>query len=80
MPAEMLRNPKVSTNDAPPALLTESLIRRHFVPCGGRTLARWISAGRFPRADIAIGNKIRYWRVETVLAWIADRAAEGGAP
>jgi predicted DNA-binding transcriptional regulator AlpA len=53
-----------------PALLTKSLIRCHYVPTGARTLDRWISAGAFPRPDIAIGSKVRYWKRETVEAWI----------
>ena len=60
-----------------PALLTKSLIRRLYVPAGERTLDRWISSGAFPRPDIAIGGKVRYWRRETVEGWIA-RQAEGG--
>lgn len=61
-----------------PALLTKALIRRHYVPAGERTLDRWISAGTFPRPDISIGGKVRYWRRETVAAWI-DAHAKGGA-
>jgi predicted DNA-binding transcriptional regulator AlpA len=54
-----------------PQLLTKSLIRRHYLPAGQRTLDRWISAGTFPRPDISIGGKVRYWRRETVEQWIA---------
>ena len=54
----------------PPALLTLGLIRKYYVPLGERTLHRWISAGRFPRADIVIGGKVRMWRRETVETWI----------
>jgi predicted DNA-binding transcriptional regulator AlpA len=60
-----------------PALLTKTLIRRHFVPAGERTLDRWVSCGQFPRPDIAIGGKVRYWRRETIERWIL--AQEGGA-
>ena len=60
-----------------PALLTKQLIRRHFIPAGERTLDRWISSGAFPRPDIAIGGKVRYWKRETVEAWI-NAQAEGG--
>ena len=67
-----------SAQAGPPALLTLALIRRHFVPAGERTLHRWISSGAFPRPDISIGAKVRYWRRETVEQWIAERA-EGGA-
>ena len=59
-----------------PALLTISLVRKHFVPIGERTLYAWISAGQFPRADIAVGGKSRFWRRETVEAWIASQAEE----
>ncbi len=66
------------TVPAPPALLTKQLIRRHYVPAGERTLDRWISAGIFPRPDITLGAKVRYWRRETVEAWIAAQALGGG--
>ena len=59
----------------PPALLTKALIRQHYVPAAERTLDRWISARTFPRPDIAIGGKVRYWKRETVEAWIAAQAA-----
>ena len=59
-----------------PALLTKALIRKHYVPAGERTLDRWISSGQFPRPDIAIGGKVRYWRRETVEAWISAQAGE----
>lgn len=61
---------------APPALLTKALIRRHYIPAGGRTMDRWISDGTFPRPDISIGGKVRFWKRETVEAWI-DAQAEG---
>jgi predicted DNA-binding transcriptional regulator AlpA len=60
-----------------PALLTKTLIRWHYLPLGERTLDRWISSGTFPRPDISIGGKVRYWKRETVEAWI-DAQAEGG--
>lgn len=60
-----------------PALLTKALIRKHYVPAGERTLDRWVSSGTFPRPDIAIGGKVRYWRRETVEAWILAQS-EGG--
>jgi predicted DNA-binding transcriptional regulator AlpA len=66
------------TDNPLPALLTLALIRKHFVPAGERTLHRWISSGQFPRPDIAIGGKVRYWRIETVRAWIEARASDGG--
>ena len=55
----------------PPALLTMALLRRHYFPVGERTVFRLISAGRFPRADIRMGGKLRLWKRETVEAWIA---------
>jgi predicted DNA-binding transcriptional regulator AlpA len=60
-----------------PALLTKALIRKHYVPAGERTLDRWISSGTFPRPDIAIGGKVRYWKRETIEAWIEAQAAGG---
>ena len=59
---------------AVPALLTKALIRKHYVPAGERTSDRWISSGRFPRPDIAIGGKVRFWKRDTIEAWI-DQAA-----
>lgn len=60
------------------ALLTKALIRRFYVPVGERTLDRWIASDRFPRADIAIGGKARFWKRETIEQWIGAQA-EGGA-
>jgi predicted DNA-binding transcriptional regulator AlpA len=34
-----------------------------------RTIYRMISAGEFPRADKAIGRKIRLWHPETIRQW-----------
>lgn len=59
-----------------PQLLTKALIRKHFLPAGERTLDRWISAGVFPRPDIAMGGKVRLWKRETVEAWIDDQATK----
>jgi predicted DNA-binding transcriptional regulator AlpA len=59
-----------------PVLLTKSLIRQHYLPAAGRTLDRWISSGVFPRPDIAIGGKVRYWNSQTVEQWIEDRRME----
>ena len=61
-----------------PALLTKALIRTHYVPAGERTLDRWISSGLFPRPDISIGGKVRYWKRETVEAWIDAQMRGGG--
>ena len=36
-----------------------------------RTLRRWISDGRFPKADRTIGRALR-WKMSTVRAWIED--------
>lgn len=73
----MTSNAPTNLHAAPPALLTKLLIRRHYLPAGARTLDRWISSGAFPRPDISIGGKVRYWKRETVEAWI-DAQAEGG--
>jgi len=62
-----------------PQLLTKLLIRKHYLPAGQRTLDRWISAGQFPRPDISIGGKVRYWRRETVEQWI-EAQAQGVRP
>ena len=61
-----------------PALLTKALIRKHYVPAGERTLDRWISSGTFPRPDIALGGKVRYWKGQTVEAWIDAQAQSDG--
>mgnify|MGYP005850058823 CR=1 FL=1 len=61
-----------------PALLTKALIRKYYLPAGERTLDRWVSSGTFPRPDISIGGKVRYWKRETVEAWI-DAQARGGS-
>jgi predicted DNA-binding transcriptional regulator AlpA len=58
----------------PPALLTLAMVRRYYVPAGERTLHRWISSGQFPRPDISIGGKVRYWRRDTIEAWIEAQA------
>src|SRR5262245_40617769 len=62
-----------------PALLTKAMIRQFFVPAGERTLDRWISSGVFPRPDISIGGKVRYWKRESVEAWIAVQSGTGGS-
>jgi predicted DNA-binding transcriptional regulator AlpA len=67
----------VAPTEAPPGLLTLALIRKHYVPAGERTLHRWMSSGQFPKPDIAIGGKVRYWKRATVEAWIKAQA-EGG--
>ena len=68
------------TEQAPiPSLLTKALIRKHFVPIADRTLARWVSSGVFPRPDIAIGGKVRYWKRDTVEAWIDAHSERAGA-
>jgi predicted DNA-binding transcriptional regulator AlpA len=61
-----------------PALLTQKLVREHFLPVGERTFWRMISAGRFPAPDIASGGKLRFWKRETVEGWI-EAQANGGA-
>jgi len=54
----------------PPELLTLAMIRRHYVPLAPRTLFRMISAETFPKADIAIGGKTRFWKRATIESWI----------
>jgi predicted DNA-binding transcriptional regulator AlpA len=60
--------------ESTPALLTLSMIRKQYVPLGARTIFRMISAGKFPKADIASGGKIRLWRRETIQQWIDEQA------
>jgi predicted DNA-binding transcriptional regulator AlpA len=68
-----------ATDDARiPALLSLGHIRRHYVPLGERTIFRMIATGAFPPADIRIGGKVRFWKRETVEAWIDAQAREGG--
>jgi predicted DNA-binding transcriptional regulator AlpA len=55
----------------PPALLTLALVRQHYFPVGERTVFRLISSGRFPRADIRMGGKLRLWKRETIENWVA---------
>ena len=69
-------DPAASDRQAIPALLTKALIRKHYVPAGKRTLDRWVSSGIFPKPDISIGGKVRYWRRESVEAWILAQAQE----
>ena len=57
-----------------PALLTQAMIRRYYLPIGSRTLCRLISTGRFPKADIGIGGKLRLWKRDSIEAWIASNA------
>lgn len=59
-----------------PDLLTMAMIRKWYLPVGERTLHRMISTRRFPRADIANGGKLRFWRRETVEAWIVEQAGQ----
>jgi predicted DNA-binding transcriptional regulator AlpA len=59
-----------------PALLSEKLIRLHFLPIGSRTFWRWVSSGQFPRPDISLGGKIRLWKRESVQAWIAANSID----
>jgi hypothetical protein len=57
-----------------PALLDMRLIRQHYFPLATRTLSRWISAGLFPKADIAEGRKVRLWKRETIENYIDQKA------
>lgn len=61
---------KAGHRDAPPALLTMALLRQHYLPFDERTIYRMISAGRFPKAELSIGRKLRAWRRETVEQWV----------
>jgi len=63
-------------SDSPPQLLILAMIRQHYVPIAARTIFRMISSGRFPKADIGIGGKIRLWKRETVEAWIAANTGQ----
>jgi predicted DNA-binding transcriptional regulator AlpA len=65
---------EIIETQALPELLTLALIRRHFVPLGARTLFRMIATGTFPKADISIGGKTRFWKRATVQAWIKKNA------
>jgi predicted DNA-binding transcriptional regulator AlpA len=60
----------VADRDDLPELLTKPMILKQFLPCGQRTLWRWMASGVFPKPDISIGGKVRYWRKSTILAWI----------
>ena len=65
----------IETRTTIPALLQMSLIRKHFLPLAERTIYRMISEGRFPKADIVDGRKIRLWKRETIEAFIDGWAA-----
>jgi predicted DNA-binding transcriptional regulator AlpA len=56
------------------------MIRRYYVPIGSRTLFRLISSGRFPRADIGIGGKLRLWKRETIENWVNSTAQDSQQP
>jgi predicted DNA-binding transcriptional regulator AlpA len=64
----------------PPALLTLALVRRHYFPVGERTVFRLISSGRFPRADIRMGGKLRLWKRETIENWVTTTAEKSLQP
>jgi len=78
MPAENLRKPNAESA-GPPALLTQQMVRRFYLPLAERTFWRWVSAGQFPKPDLSMGGKARFWKRETVERWIDAHAAEGGA-
>ena len=65
---------KAIENPSTPALLTLVMIRKFYLPIGERTVFRLISAGKFPKADIGIGGKLRLWKRETIEEWIANRS------
>ncbi|MCC6422831.1 MAG: helix-turn-helix domain-containing protein [Phycisphaerales bacterium] len=52
------------------------MVRTHYLPIAKRTFERWISAGQFPRPDMTIGGKARFWRRESVEKWIENNANE----
>jgi len=64
----------------PPALLTLALVRRHYFPVGERTVFRLISSGRFPRADVRMGGKLRLWKRETIENWVLATAEKSPQP
>ncbi len=70
----------VGDRQAPPALLTSKLVRLHFLPIAERTFWRWVSAGQFPKPDLAISGKAKFWKRETVETWIDAQAGKGGTP
>ena len=71
----------MTPDDTPaPALLTLKLIRQHYVPIAERTFWKWVSTGQFPRPDISIGTKIRYWKRETIEEWIQENGCAETAP
>jgi len=61
-------------SSTPPQLLTLQWVRRLYVPLGERTLFRLIATGKFPKADVRIGGKLRLWRRETIEQWIVTQA------
>jgi predicted DNA-binding transcriptional regulator AlpA len=61
----------------PPALLTQQMVRRFYLPLAERTFWRWVSEGKFPRPDLALGGKSRFWKRETVEGWISAQVAGG---
>ncbi len=81
MAAEILLNRQaqaVADRQAIPELLTQQLVRRHYLPLAERTFWRWVSAGQFPKPDLIFGGKSRFWKRESVERWIDARTAEGG--
>lgn len=63
---------------SPPALLTFDMVLFYYLPVDARTLQRWLSAGEFPRHDIAKGAMLKFWRRETVERWIQEQAEAKG--
>jgi predicted DNA-binding transcriptional regulator AlpA len=74
MKLEMEKSEMAGEARSPPALLTLTMIREHYLPIGERTVFRLISAGQFPKADIGIGGRIRLWKRQTIEAWIAKNS------
>ena len=58
-----------------PELCGTKVIQRNVL--GGevseRTLRKLISCGRFPKPDVRLSAKLRFWRRDTVLSWIAQQ-------
>jgi hypothetical protein len=55
-----------------PGLLTELMIRTHYLPIGSRTLSSWLASGKFPPPDVRTG-KLRFWLRATVEKWVEEQ-------
>lgn len=58
-----------------PELCGTKVIQQHVL--GGevsdRTLRKLIACGRFPKPDVRLSAKLRFWRRDTVLSWIEEQ-------